>query len=54
MAVRVGAATHRKIHPGPEGVRILAVGGIPSGVYSPPAYTDLGGPEPVADSARIA
>ena len=53
-AVRVGPATHRRIHPGPDGVRILALGGIPGGVYEPPPYTELGGPEPVADPARIA
>jgi hypothetical protein len=50
----VGPATHRKIHPGPEGVKILALGGIPGGVYEPPDYTELGGPEPTADPARIA
>ena len=53
-AVRVGPTTHRRIHPGPEGVRILAIGGIPGAVYSAPPYTELGGPEPVADPARIA
>jgi mannose-6-phosphate isomerase-like protein (cupin superfamily) len=53
-AIRVGASTHRKIHPGPEGVRILALGGVPGAAYSPPAFTELGGPEPVADPARIA
>jgi mannose-6-phosphate isomerase-like protein (cupin superfamily) len=53
-AVRVGAATHRKIRPGPEGVRILALGGIPGGVYTPPPFTELGGPEPVRDPSRIA
>jgi len=53
-AIRVGATTHRKIHPGPEGVRILALSGVPGGAYSPPAYTELGGPDPVPDPARIA
>jgi uncharacterized cupin superfamily protein len=53
MAIRVGPETHRKIVPGPEGVRILAMGGIPGGVYEPAPYTELGGPEPVADPARI-
>jgi hypothetical protein len=48
------AATHRKIHPGPEGVRILALGGIPGGVYTAPPFTELGGPDPVPDPARIA
>jgi mannose-6-phosphate isomerase-like protein (cupin superfamily) len=53
-AIRVGATTHRKIHPGPAGVRILALSGVPGGAYSPPAYTELGGPDPVPDPARIA
>ena len=53
-AIRVGATTHRKILPGPEGVKILAIGGVPGGVYAPPAFTELGGPDPVADPARIA
>lgn len=53
-ALRVGATTHRKILPGPEGVRILALGGVPGGVYEAPAYTELGGPDPVPDPARIA
>ena len=52
-AIRVGPATHRKIVPGPEGVKILAIGGIPGRAYEPPPYTELGGPEPVADPARI-
>jgi len=53
-AIRVGAATHRKILPGPEGVRILVIGGVPGAAYSPPAFTELGGPDPVPDPARIA
>jgi quercetin dioxygenase-like cupin family protein len=47
-AVRVAPATKRRIHPGPDGVRILAVGGVPGGVYEPPVFTELGGPEPTA------
>jgi mannose-6-phosphate isomerase-like protein (cupin superfamily) len=53
-AIRVAATTHRKILPGPEGVRILAIGAVPGGVYSPPPFTELGGPDPVADPARVA
>jgi mannose-6-phosphate isomerase-like protein (cupin superfamily) len=53
-AVRVGAATHRKILPGPQGVRILALSGVPGEAYSAPAFTELGGPDPVPDPARIA
>ena len=52
-AIRVGATTHRKILPGPEGVKILAIGGVPGGVYSPPPFTELGGPDPAPDPARI-
>ena len=53
-ALRVGPTSHRKILPGPEGVRILALAGVPGGVYEAPAYTELGGPDPVPDPARIA
>jgi uncharacterized cupin superfamily protein len=53
-AVRVGAATHRKIVPGADGARILVIGGVPGGVYEAPPFTELGGPDPVPDPARIA
>jgi len=53
-AVRVGPATHRKIHPGPEGVKILALGAVPGEAYSAPPFTEIGGPDPVPDPARIA
>lgn len=53
-AIRVGATTHRKIHPGPEGVRILALGGVPGKAYTAPPFTDVGGPDPTPDPARIA
>jgi mannose-6-phosphate isomerase-like protein (cupin superfamily) len=45
-AVRVAAGTKRKILPGGDGVRILAVGGVPGDRYSAPDFTELGGPEP--------
>jgi hypothetical protein len=45
-AIRVAPTTKRQILPGPDGVRILAVGGVPGGTYQPPDFTDLGGPEP--------
>jgi hypothetical protein len=48
MAVRVGPQTKRKIRGGPNGARILIVGGVPGGVYEPPQFTELGGPDPVA------
>jgi mannose-6-phosphate isomerase-like protein (cupin superfamily) len=52
-AIRVGPTTHRKITPGPDGAKILAIGGVPGSAYEPPAYTELGGPDPVVDPARI-
>jgi len=53
-AIRVGATTHRKILPGSEGVRILVLSGVPGAAYSAPAFTELGGPDPVPDPARLA
>lgn len=46
-AIRVGSTTKRKIHAGSKGACILALGGVPGAAYSPPAFTELGGPEPV-------
>jgi mannose-6-phosphate isomerase-like protein (cupin superfamily) len=45
-AMRVAPGTKRKIHPGPDGVRILALGGVPGEAYRAPDFTELGGPEP--------
>jgi mannose-6-phosphate isomerase-like protein (cupin superfamily) len=47
-AVRVGASAKRKIYPGGEGLRVLALGGTPGEVYEPNPITDLGGPDPTA------
>jgi mannose-6-phosphate isomerase-like protein (cupin superfamily) len=46
-AIRVGSTTKRKISVGSQGARILALGGVPGSAYSPPEFTELGGPEPV-------
>lgn len=46
-AIRIGSTTKRKISTGPEGACILALGAVPGAAYSPPAFTELGGPEPV-------
>jgi mannose-6-phosphate isomerase-like protein (cupin superfamily) len=45
-AIRVAPGTKRHIEPGADGVRILAIGGVPGGVYQPPEFTELGGPAP--------
>ncbi len=44
LFVRVGPLTRRKILPGPDGLRMLALGGIP-GSFTPHPATELGGPE---------
>lgn len=46
--VRVGPAETRKVVSGPEGVRILALGGTPGQVYEAPDLTQLGAPDPMA------
>jgi uncharacterized cupin superfamily protein len=49
-ALRVGAATKRKISAGADGAQILALGGTPGQAYDPPEFSELGGPEPVPPS----
>jgi len=46
MMVRVGPEQYRRIVPGPDGVRFVALGGVP-GSFSPSPWTELGGPRPV-------
>jgi hypothetical protein len=40
--VRVGPAARRKIYSGPEGLRVLALGGASGEVYKAPPVTELG------------
>ncbi len=40
--VRVGAAARRKIYAGPEGLRVLAIGGAPGEPYKIVPLTELG------------
>ena len=46
MMVRVGAEQHRRILPGPDGVRFIALGGVP-GSFAASPWTELGGPLPL-------
>ncbi len=41
--VRVGPGLTRCIYPGPQGARILALGGVPGAAYQPPDFTKIGG-----------
>jgi hypothetical protein len=44
---RVASGTKRKLWPGPEGIRVLVIGGVPGGSYEPPANSKLGEPDPM-------
>jgi hypothetical protein len=44
--VRVGPAARRKIWPGAQGMRLLALGGCPGRPYEAPDVTKLGAPDP--------
>jgi mannose-6-phosphate isomerase-like protein (cupin superfamily) len=46
--LRIGPAEARKVVSGPEGIRLLALGGTPGQVYEPPAVSQLGAPDPMA------
>lgn len=43
---RVGANEKRKIVTGESPARVLAIGGMPGGVYQPPEFTEEGAPDP--------
>jgi hypothetical protein len=45
MMARVGPEQLRRIVPGPEGIRFVALGGVP-GSFRASAWTELGGPVP--------
>ena len=47
---RVGPGIKRKVWPGDDGVRILAIGGRVGEVYEAPEVTKLGTPDPMAAS----
>ena len=48
--VRVSAGTKRKLWPGPEGLRVLVLGGCPGKLYEPPEVSKLGAPDPLLQS----
>lgn len=47
---RVASGTMRKVWPGPDGLRILVIGGTPGAVYEPSEVSKLGAPDPMAAS----
>ena len=48
MMARVGPEQMRRIVPGPEGIRLVALGGRP-GAFTPPAWSELGAPPPMGE-----
>jgi uncharacterized cupin superfamily protein len=46
--VRVSSGTKRKIWPGDDGIRLLAIGGCPDKLYEAPEISELGAPDPMA------
>jgi mannose-6-phosphate isomerase-like protein (cupin superfamily) len=47
-AVSVKSGTRRKLWPGPDGVRVIAIGGKPGAVYERKEISELGAPDPYA------
>ena len=50
--VRVSAGTKRKILPGDDGIRVLALGATPGKPYEVLESTELGTPDPMAQSSN--
>jgi len=48
--VRVGPGVHRKIFPGSQGIRLLALGGCAGKPYEAPDVSQLGAPDPAAQA----
>jgi quercetin dioxygenase-like cupin family protein len=46
--VRVGPGERRRVVSGPQGTRLLVVGGVPGAVYQAWGPTELGAPDPAA------
>jgi hypothetical protein len=52
--VRVAPGARRRLRSGPDGARILVIGGIPGAAYQPAANSQLGGPEGFLEGASSA
>jgi mannose-6-phosphate isomerase-like protein (cupin superfamily) len=46
--IRIGAGAKRKLFAGPDGIRVLALGGVPGQAYERPEPFRLGAPDPTA------
>lgn len=45
---RVASGTKRKVWPGPDGIRMVIVGGVPGKLYEAPEISKLGEPDPMS------
>ncbi|HEY2160711.1 MAG TPA: hypothetical protein VGH24_05345 [Solirubrobacteraceae bacterium] len=52
--IRIGAGVRRRVRSGPEGARLLMIGGTPGQPYVAPASFELGGPETLSPTASTA
>ncbi len=50
VLVNVPSGIKRKVYAGPEGLRILVIGGVPGSAYEVREFTELGQPDPMAAS----
>src|SRR5213078_3076413 len=46
--VSIKAGTRRKLWPGPDGMRVIAIGATPGAIYEGKASSELGAPDPYA------
>lgn len=44
---RVGPSETRHLRTGPEPAQVIAIGGVPGGVYRAPDFTEEGAPDPI-------
>jgi hypothetical protein len=50
-AVSIKSGTRRKLWPGPDGMRVIAIGGKPGAVYEKKEFSELGAPDPFVELA---
>lgn len=46
VIVRVAPGANRQLRSGPDGLRVLALGGTPGKAYEPPSWSEFGGGDP--------
>ena len=51
MAVSIKSGVPRKLWPGPDGMRVVAIGGTPGRVYQTKGVSEIGAPDPFAQMA---